>query len=70
MNRPIDVVAYSGYRGEQEPRAVFVDGERRAVRQVRRRWRSPNGSYFEVEIDGGRRLVLRYVSGEWSRCDS
>ena len=67
---PVTVIAYSGYRGEQEPRAVVVAGERLPVREVKRRWRSPEGRYFEVEVAGGRRLVLRYggSSGEtgWS----
>ncbi len=59
MSRSIEVVAYAGYRGEQEPRAVVIDGDRLAVRRVKRRWRAPDGRYFEVEVDDGRRLVLR-----------
>ncbi len=60
MNRSIDVIAYAGYRGEQEPRAVVIDSECRRVREIRRRWRSPDGCYFEVELVTGERLVLRY----------
>lgn len=55
----VDVIAYSGYRGEQEPRAVVLDGERQPVKEIKRRWRSPDGSYFDVELAGGRRLILR-----------
>ncbi len=68
MSRSIEVVAYAGYRGEQEPRAVVIDGERRRVRDVKRRWRSPDGCYFDVELAGGRRLVLRQDDGDpgWS----
>ncbi len=71
MSRAVEVVAYSGYRGEQEPRAVVLDGERRPVREIRRRWRSPDGRYFEVELTGGRRLVLRCAAGDhgWSLAD-
>ncbi len=71
MSPPIEVVAYSGYRGEQEPRVVVLDGERLAVREIRRRWRSPEGRHFEVEVTGGRRLVLRCGGGDprWSLSD-
>ena len=59
MSRSIEVVAYSGYRGEQEPRAVVIGGERRPVLRIRRRWIAPDGRYFDVEMAGGERLVLR-----------
>lgn len=68
MDRTIEVIAYSGYRGDEEPRVVVIDGERRAVLEVRRRWRSPDGRYFDVELDGDRRLTLRHAAagGVWS----
>ena len=60
MDRPIEVIAYAGYRGEQEPRAVVLDGRRQPVSEIKRRWRSPDGRYFEIEV-AGRRLLLRHV---------
>ncbi len=72
MSSPVEVIAYSGYRGEQEPRAVVIDGQRLEVRQVHRRWRSPDGRYFEVEVAGERRVALRCRAedGLWSLFES
>ncbi len=69
MGRPIEVIAYAGYCGAQEPRAVVIDSERQLVREVKRRWRSPDGCYFEVELASGGRLILRHTESEepsWS----
>ncbi len=69
MGQPLEVVAYAGYRGEQEPRALVLDGERVKVAEVRRRWRGPDGRYFDVRLADDRRLLLR-CGGEdrsWSR---
>ena len=68
MSRRSEVVAYAGFRGEQEPRAVVIDGERLEVEKVRRRWREPGGRFFEVRLADRRVIVLR-VGGEeesWS----
>ncbi len=72
MPNKLSVIAYSGYRGEQEPRAVVIDGERRPVEEIKRRWRSPDGNYFDVELAGGRRLVLRQGGDDrgWSLVSS
>ena len=68
MSRRLEVIAYAGYRGEQEPRALVLDGERLGVEEVRRRWRQPDGRYFEVRLADGRVFVLHARGGEesWS----
>lgn len=62
------VVAYSGYKAEQEPRALIVDGRRLAVTQIEDRWYDPAASYFRVRTDDGRAWLLRYdfETLEWS----
>lgn len=41
MSSTIKVIAYSGYQGEQEPRALVFDGERLDVLSVADRWYAP-----------------------------
>ena len=63
-----EVVAYSGYQGEQEPRALIIDGTRQEVVAVEDRWYVPGARYFRVRTEGGSHLV-RYdlVDFSWSR---
>jgi hypothetical protein len=55
---PIAVAAYAGGRGEEEPRALDVDGRRLAVREIVRAWREPDGRLFLVVDELGSRHVL------------
>jgi len=59
MSDPIQVIAYSGYQGEQEPRALVIGGHRHQVVEIDDRWREPDGRYFKVRVADGRRYVLR-----------
>ncbi len=45
---PVSVVAYSGYRGEQEPRALQVAGVAVEIDRIVRRWQQPDGRCFQV----------------------
>ena len=61
------VESYSGYRGEEEPRA-FTLGERRfAVQEILDRWLEPRHRYFKVRADDGRTFILRHdtVDDAW-----
>jgi hypothetical protein len=44
------VECYSGYTYAQEPRAFEWDGERYEVVRVVKRWRTPTGPVFCVEV--------------------
>ncbi|MCP4664556.1 MAG: hypothetical protein GY856_54925 [bacterium] len=59
MSHPIQVVAYSGYQGEQEPRALVVGGHRHEVVEIDDRWLEPDARYFKVRVADGGRYVLR-----------
>ncbi len=63
------VVAYSGYHGEQEPRALIVEGQRLEVVEIRDRWYDPRARHFRVRASDGRDYLLRYDLEElgWSR---
>jgi len=61
------VECYSGYRGEQEPRAFWLGEQRREVREVVDRWFAPDRRWFKVEADDGDTYILRHdeTSGDW-----
>jgi hypothetical protein len=57
---PVKVECYAGYRGEQEPRALEMDGNRVAVRSILDRWLSPDHRYFKLSGSDGCEYILRY----------
>lgn len=63
----IEVECYSGYRAEERPVRLRIDGRGVDVRLVLRQWREPDGDGFEVECDDGLRYLLRRdrTSGMW-----
>jgi hypothetical protein len=66
--RPVEVIGYSGYIADEEPRAVVVDGRRLEVARVERRWREPEARFFTVHLSDGTRCVLRQDAsrGQWT----
>ena len=63
----IRVECYSGHRGEEAPRAFYLDERRAEVIQTLDRWLSPSHRYFKVQTYDGGTCVLRHdeVSSEW-----
>lgn len=59
MATPIQVIAYAGYQGEQEPRAIIFEGERLEVLGIADRWYDPAGKYFKVRAADGALYLLR-----------
>lgn len=59
MATRVSVVAYSGSRGEEEPRALVLDGERLEVLGVADRWLDPAARYFKVRASDGNVHLLR-----------
>lgn len=53
------VIAYAGYQGEQEPRALVVDGEQFEVIGIDDRWHDPDARYFKVAASDGRMYLVR-----------
>ena len=61
MSRPdqeLVVIAHAGYRGEQEPRLLWMDGRRLRVVGIERQWQTPDGRVFEVVASDGIRYVV------------
>ena len=50
---PIEVRAYSGASGEEEPRALRLDERWWEVREILERWAEPRGRFFRVSADDG-----------------
>ncbi len=62
----VEVECYSGYRGEETPRALAVGG-RRVRLEVLDRWAEPERRCFRVRGDDGAVRVLAVdEDGEWS----
>lgn len=53
-----DVEFYAGWRGEERPVRLRLEGAVLEVEQVLERWRSPEGAGFRLRA-GGLEIVLR-----------
>jgi len=58
------VECYSGHTYAQEPRAVHWHGHRYLVVHVAGRWRTPEGSAFQVETETGILFEVHYRESE------
>jgi hypothetical protein len=54
------VECYAGHRYPERPRAFLWEGERVAVEEVERSWRTPVGPVFRVRAADGRGFTLAY----------
>lgn len=68
------VEAYAGYKGEETPRALTLDGVRLQVSEIVARWYTETHSYFRVCASDRQRYVLRYdldnLSWELVMCET
>jgi hypothetical protein len=62
MTFPIDirVQCYSGYRGEEIPRAVWMGVRRIAVAEILDRWLAPDHRYFKFRGDDEGIYIIRH----------
>lgn len=60
----VRVECYAGYQGDQEPRALVVDGERLEVVAIAARWREPDADFFRVRAKDGHTYVLRHCRAD------
>ena len=71
--KPVEVSAYSGYRGEESPRAFILGNKRIEVRMVLEQWIEEDAATkvrtrcFRVKGDDFRNHLLRYdeATGDW-----
>ena len=58
MDSTVECTASARY--PERPRAFLWEGERLAVEEVERQWRTPTGPAFRVRAADGRRFTLTY----------
>jgi hypothetical protein len=66
----IEVVCYSGYKGDERPIRFRLGGQDHMVEELLDQWYGPEDLYFRVRADDGATYILRRSSaspeGEWS----
>jgi len=64
----LSVECYSGYRGDEEPRAFALGARRLEVQAILDRWLAPDHRYFKVAASDGDTYILRHddATGEWT----
>jgi hypothetical protein len=68
VDKLVGVECYSGYKADERPVQVLLDGEMVEVTAVEDRWYSPGYTYFRVLLSNGQRYVLRRQEAQevWS----
>ncbi len=66
----IEVVCYSGYKGDERPVRFRLGDREYLVDQVIDQWYGPQDVFFKVQVDDGNVYILRRRSsapeGKWS----
>ncbi|NOX63795.1 MAG: hypothetical protein GXP42_17865 [Chloroflexi bacterium] len=62
---PLRVEAYAGARYPERPIAVWMEGERLAVLELIRSWRTPDALHFLVDVERLARVELVYRDEVW-----
>jgi hypothetical protein len=56
----IRVECYSGYRGDETPRVIWIGDNRIAVSEVMDRWIAPDHRYFKFRGEDGGIYIIRH----------
>jgi hypothetical protein len=56
----VQVECYAGYRGEQTPRALVLQGRRLELVTVLDQWLAPDHRYFKMADPEGHIFILRH----------
>lgn len=66
--KPVEVECYAGYRADERPTRLRLEGVTLEVNEVEDRWYSPGETLFRVRVANGDRYVLRHVEAQdtWS----
>jgi hypothetical protein len=66
----VEVVCYSGYKGDERPVRFRLDGQDYCVEELLDQWYGPQNIFFKVRANDGNVYILRRCSsvpeGEWS----
>jgi len=65
--REVQVECYAGYRGDESPRALIIEGQRYQVKDVLQQWQEPEGRYFKLRFSDGGECIVRQdaATGSW-----
>jgi hypothetical protein len=61
----IRVECYSGHRGEETPRRIWMGNRKIEIKKIQDRWLAPNHRYFKIEGDDDAIYILRHDSNSW-----
>ena len=64
VEKHIKVETYSGYKADERPVRITIDGAAREVAEVEDRWYSPGATFFRVRLADGERYVLRRIEAQ------
>jgi len=64
IEKRVKVETYSGYRADERPVRVTIDGAALEVAEVEDRWYSPGATFFRVLLANGERYVLRRIEAQ------
>jgi hypothetical protein len=64
LEKRVEVETYSGYKAEERPVRVTIDGSALEVAEIEDRWYSPGATYFRVRLADGERYVLRRIDAQ------
>ena len=64
VERHVKVETYSGYKADERPVRVTIDGQAHEIAEVEDRWYSPGATFFRVRLTGGERYVLRRIEAQ------
>ena len=60
----MEVESYAGYKADERPMRLKLDGRILKIIEVEDRWYSPGETYFRVRVEDGDRYVLRHVDAQ------
>ncbi len=61
----IRVECYSGYRGEETPRCIFLAAQKVEVRRILDQWLAPDHRYFKFLGDDDATYIIRHDTVSW-----
>ncbi len=64
VEKRVQVETYSGYKADERPVRITIDGAAREVAEVEDRWYSPGATFFRVRLADGERYVLRRIEAQ------
>jgi hypothetical protein len=64
VEKYVQVETYSGYKADERPVRVTIDGQAHEVAEIEDRWYSPGATFFRVMLANGERYVLRRVEAQ------